>query len=216
MTALKRGMIFAVLFAALGAVAAGSSARAQNQSEGESAATSNAPREINITEDSAPGWLPSLALEQQALQGVDTYFAALDREQYQQAYAMLAEINRNAQPLAQFIQQNRDFHQQSGPAAERRILKITWTKDSPSAPVPGIYAAVDIVARFANIDRYCGFVILYQRPSAGDFEIMREERNYIDNPTAASIEQQQSRAALDRQWAAMAAYCPNYKPLSSP
>jgi hypothetical protein len=59
-------------------------------------------------------------------------------------------------------------------------------------------AAVDIATRFSTVDRYCGYVILYQKPSGGDFEVMREEINYIDNATAAKIEQEQSRAALDR------------------
>ncbi|MGH6883318.1 DUF4019 domain-containing protein [Hypericibacter sp.] len=171
---------------------------------------------MNITADSAPGWLPSITQEQQVLKRTGDYFSALDKEQYQQAYAMMAEINRQTQPLEQFIRQNHEFHEQSGPLIERRILKVTWTKDPADAPFPGVYAAVDIAARFGNVDRYCGYVVLYQRPLGADFQVMREERNFIDNASAEKIIQQQSRAALDSNWAALSAYCPNYEATASP
>ena len=83
---------------------------------------------------------------------------------------------------------------------QRNILRITWTKDPAAAPFPGVYVAVDIAAHFGNVDRHCGYVVLYQRPSGGEFEIMREESNFIDNATAEAIERQQSRAVLDRSW----------------
>jgi hypothetical protein len=73
-----------------------------------------------------------------------------------------------------------------------------------------VYAAVDIATRFANVDRHCGFVVLYQKSPGQDFEIMRQESNFIDNATAQNVERQQSRAALDHMWAGLAKNCPNY------
>jgi hypothetical protein len=208
----KSWAIFAVSTTAIGVLAVlGTAATAQYAPGRDPVGKSTTRREVNITSDSAPGWLPSTAQEQQVLKATNDYFSALDEEQYQRAYAMMAEINRNSRPLAQFNQQNHDFRERSGPLLQRKILKVTWTKDPAAAPLRGIYAAVDIAARFANIDRYCGYVVLYQRPSGGDFEIMRQEGNFIDNTTAEKIERQQSRAVLDSKWAALAANCPNYK-----
>jgi hypothetical protein len=98
----------------------------------------------------------------------------------------------------------------------RDILKVTWTKDPAAAPFRGVYAAIDIASQFVRIDRHCGFVVLYQKPSGGDFEILRQERNFIDNATAAKIEQEQSRGALDHIWAALAVNCPNYPGSAAP
>jgi hypothetical protein len=92
--------------------------------------------------------------------------------------------------------------------AERRITTVTWTKNPAHAPVPGVYAALDLVSRFANIDRHCGYLVLYQAPSGGAFQIMRDENNYMDNAAAAG----KAPAEVDRVWAALSARCPGYRP----
>jgi uncharacterized protein DUF4019 len=175
-------------------------------------ASSSAPSIINITADSAPGWRPSGAQMSDVVKATNGYFSLLDAGQFERAYAMLAEINRQSQPLAAFIQQNQEFHKRSGSLQRRDVLKITWTKDPAAAPLPGVYAAVDISSQFVNVERHCGFVVLYQKPAGGDFEIMRQESNFIDNASAQKIEAQRSRAVLDSMWAKLAANCPNYAP----
>jgi hypothetical protein len=211
--AMKLPLMFASLMAALVVFAA--TATAQNSPAGDPAAKPSTRRVVNITSDSAPGWLPSTIQEQRALKKTNDYFSALDAEDYQHAYATMTEINRNSMPLAQYIRQNQKLHERSGPLMQRNILKVTWTKKL-DGPFPGVYAAIDIASRFVKMDRHCGFVILYQKPSDDDFEVMRQEDNSIDNATAESIEQQQSRAALDRTWAELAANCPNFGSAISP
>jgi hypothetical protein len=65
------------------------------------------------------------------------------------------------------------------------------------------------------LDRHCGYIVLYQRSANDRFEIMRQEANFIDNATAQAIEQQKSRAELDKLWARLAANCPNYSSSSA-
>lgn len=205
---MKLSLFFGALVTAITALGSfGSTASAQNALP---------RREINITADSAPGWLPSPVQQEQVLKATNDYFSALDQLQYERAYAMMAEANRNSRPLSQFIELNRQFHEKSGALVRRNLLKVTWTKDPAAAPFRGVYAAIDIASQFANIDRHCGFVVLYQRPSGGDFEIMRQEDNLIDNATAAKIEREKTRAVLDQTWAALAKNCPNYGSTASP
>ena len=52
--------------------------------------------------------------------------------------------------------------------------------------------------------------------SGGEFEVMRQESNFMDNATAAKIERDKTRAVLDHTWAALAANCPNYGSTASP
>jgi hypothetical protein len=172
-------------------------------------------REVNITSDSAPGWVPSKTDEQQVILATKGYFSALDSGEYQRAYEMMAPINKQSLPYPQFMEQSRSFHDQAGSVLRRSTLKITWTKDPANAPFPGVYAAVDVAGKFTNVDRECGYIVFYQQPSGGDFQVMRVERNHIDNATAQSIERTKSRAALDKIWSTLSANCPNYA-LSSP
>lgn len=194
----------------------GPAATAQSAASETPTATPGPQREINVTHDSAPGWLPSAAFEEQVRKRTSEYFSDLDSEQYQRAYAMMAEINREDRPLATFIQENQGFHDRAGALTALTILKITWTKDPAKAPLPGIYAAIDIAGHFQKMDRYCGYLVLYKAPIGGEFEVMRQEANYMDDAQAAKIEREKSRAAVDTIWAALATYCPNYQAATQP
>ena len=178
-------------------------------------AADSQPREINITSDSAAGWLPSDTLEKTVVTAVTGYFESLDGEDYSGAYEKMAAANKKYLPYSKFLEQSQRFHSVAGQALQRLILKITWTKDPPGAPFPGVFAAVDIAGKFENIDRECGFVVFYQAPEDMDFELMRIESNFIDNATALNIEQTQSGAALDALWLSLSANCPNYSAVSS-
>lgn len=170
-----------------------------------------APRVVNVTSDSMPGWLPSEDLERQARTTATEYMADIDSGKYAQAYSFLAEIDRKDQPLSAFVDRLRQFNARAGAVVERRIVTVTWTKNPAHAPLPGVYVALDLVSRFANIDRHCGFLVLYQAPSGGSFQVMREENNFIDNVTAAKIAKQSSPAAVDTTWASVSAHCPGYQ-----
>jgi Protein of unknown function (DUF4019) len=167
-------------------------------------------REVNIASDSAPGWVPSKTDEQQVILATKGYFLALDSREYERAYEMMAPINKQSLPYPQFMEQSRSFHDQAGSVLRRSTLKITWTKDPANAPFPGVYAAVDVSGKFTNVDRECGYIVFYQKPTGVDFQVMRVESNHIDNATAQSIERTKSRAAFDEIWSTLSANCPNY------
>ena len=97
------------------------------------------------------------------------------------------------------------FNSQAGRNLFHHVVRIP-----PQGPYPGIYAAIDIVSRYANIDRDCGFVVMYQAPDAHTFVLMREETNFLANATAAQIAREHSQAEVDRLWGQLSANCPNY------
>jgi hypothetical protein len=172
--------------------------------------SSSLSSEINIRSDSEPGWLPSEDQRRDVIKFTSDFFSKLDSGRYDSAYTMMSEANRRALPLQQFVRENQEFRDRSGPLKQRNLLKVTWAKDPAAAPLRGVYAAIDIASRYANIDRHCGFVVLYQKSPADGFEVMRQESNFIDNASAQKIERQKSRAELDKAWATLAANCPNY------
>jgi hypothetical protein len=173
--------------------------------------------EINLTPDSSPGWTPTTEQRQRVIQTVEMFLGAVEEARYGEAYGMLSEINQRNQTLAQFSQNAQTFHGQAGPLKFWKVLKVTWTKDPAHAPSPGIYAVIDLAAQFANVDRDCGYIVLYQRPAGGDFTIMHRENNYLDNATAQDIERKHSKAEVANVWGQMSRYCPNYvSPLDAP
>ena len=193
---------FAVLIAVASEIAGIGCVQAQR--------ASNAPPVINITSDSAPGWLPSERQRQDVIKSASDYLSALDEGRYEGAYAMMSEGNKRAVPFQQFVDRSEKLHARSGPLKQRSILKVTWTKDPAVAPLPGIYAAIDVASRYEKVDRHCGYIVLYQKNDGDNFQVMRQESNFIDNAMAQKIEQEKSRAELDKVWAALAANCPNY------
>jgi hypothetical protein len=169
-------------------------------------------REINVTNDSAPGWLPSEAGERGARTALDQYFAAVEAGDDRRAYAMMTPGFQAILPFADFAADNARFRTLAGPLSRRRVLRLTWTKDPADAPRPGIYAAFDVAGEYANVDRQCGYAILYQETETAPFRIARIESTFMSNADAQDIERTNGRAAVDQAWAAASQVCPNYRP----
>ncbi len=168
------------------------------------------PPQINITSDSSPGWLPSKEQIAEVRKTTEQFLDAKDGGRSSEAYSFLADANKRNLAFGAFADAVLSFNRKAGTVEERRIVAVTWTKDPAQSPSPGVYAALDIVSRFTNIDRHCGFLILYQSPSGGAFHVMREEDSFLENATAKKIAQQHSEADVDLAWSKLAASCPNY------
>jgi hypothetical protein len=173
------------------------------------AANSHQP---NLALDSVPGWSPSDDQRKRVPELVTEYFADVDSGKYEEAYALHGDDLARKYPLDDFSQLETAFNQMAGPIQERRILKIIWAKDPTGADSPGVYVTVDFAARFANVDRYCGRLVLQARPDE-DFKIVREDETYLANSNAAAIEAKGSRATVNAAWNAASRHCPNYREL---
>jgi hypothetical protein len=189
----------------LGLLAVAAAAPAYAQS-----APTAAPREVNLTSDSAPGWLPTEEDERLATKAATDYLDAFGAGRAADAHLMLAEPMQRDLSLKDLEKSSREFRALSGPLTARRLIKVTWTKDPQAAPAPGIYAAIDFVSRFQSIDRHCGYVVVYRPPAGGAFKVMRDQSSYMDNRTAAAIAAKGSQADVDLAWREASAGCPNY------
>lgn len=170
--------------------------------------------EINVTTESTPGWLPTSEQQADALMTLESYLDAVDGARLAEAYEMHHEGLREFQTLTEFTEIEERTRTTAGSAELWRVLKVTWSKDPVSAPMPGIYAAIDLTALFEKADRYCGFIILYQETATSDFFIVRREYSMIDNASALSIQAENSSEYLEELWAQMSQYCPNYVPIA--
>lgn len=199
---MKRLAAFGVLMAAFGAVTPAAAVTLE--------LSPAVTKEINVTTASTPGWLPVAGQQQRAIQTIEVFLDAVEQGRDDEAYGMLNAITRQQQPREAFVREAERFRAVAGSSKFWRVQKVTWTKDPAQAPFSGIYAAIDLVAQFTNVDRYCGFMVVYQPPDGGEFSIMRRESTYLDNVTARSIEEKHSKSELVKAWAQASTHCPNY------
>jgi len=169
-----------------------------------------APRTVNVTSDSEAGWTPSVELERAAFAALNAFYAALDRGDDVAAYGMADESLKANIPADRYRDDNQTLRQSTGVALARQFNQVTWTKGSPSAPAPGIYVAIDVVAKYEKVDRFCGYVVLHQSGPSAPFLVLRVENNYIANADAAASK---SASDLRAAWQRLTANCPNYRPL---
>lgn len=162
--------------------------------------------EIFVTSDSESGWTPSPAQQRAAEQTVTAFLAALDNGRANEAHALLTEANWPDQPLAKYAERLTLFNVVAGAVKARRIVRVTWSKNPSAAPAPGVYAAVDLVSRFAEIDRHCGFLVLYSPKGDDAFRVVRQEDNYVTNAQYRDG----GGEKMDRVWEGLSANCPNH------
>jgi len=104
------------------------------------------------------------------------------------AYAMFDHCMKESAHFDSWAANAKSQHGKAGRVLNRRVLKITWYKDPPSASEPGIYAAADFSGQFENDPIYCGY-LAWHRGTDGSYRIIREEENYIDKGTIAKMAQ---------------------------
>jgi hypothetical protein len=170
------------------------------------------PREVNITQGSTPGWIPSEELEAEALAAWQRFNALVEAGDYDAAHAMIGEGLRAKYPLERFREDRRQSAADRGALVSRNLVRITWTKDAPGVPYPGTFVAIDASAAFAKADRMCGYTILHQAPGAKGFKVTRFEENVMGNANFAQIAASHSELQAMLVWRMLARNCPNYVP----
>ena len=170
------------------------------------------PRVINVTSDSAPGWLPSEELDADANQVLQTYFQAFDRGNDRALWDLTSAGFKDVTSFAEFQAGNTKTRADLGRLKKLNVLKVTWTKDPAQAPRPGIYVAIDLAGQFTKAKRQCGYVVLFKAGSGDPFRLARIENNFMPDAIYRNIAKQKSPQEADRLWAKLSSNCPNYSP----
>ena len=150
----------------------------------------NRPVQLSKSADAAAPD-PSEAQQQAVLKATYSYLAAKDSSRLANAYAMLSRRAKLTMPERDWIAMTRDFNQQAGAVRARRVTDISWYRDPPEAPEPGLYVAADLNGAFENVELLCGYV-MWKLDSDGSFRLVREEQNFLERRRGAN------QAPLDR------------------
>jgi hypothetical protein len=132
------------------------------------------------------GWKPSADDQATVESQTYRYLYAKGAGDFTTAYAMFSDAMKAATHQDAWQKGAEAFNASAGQVLSRRVLKITWYKDPPSAPAPGIYAAADYTGEFINIPIYCGYVAWYRGPD-GTYTVIHEEQNSIDKDSMAKM-----------------------------
>jgi hypothetical protein len=151
------------------------------------------PPNIPQTTSAPDGWKPSAGEQSEVESQTYRYYGFKDAGDYAAAYAMFADGMKEAAHFDSWTSNAKLQHGNAGRVLNRQVLKITWYKDPPSAPEPGIYAAADFSGQYENDPIYCGY-LAWHRGTDGKYRIMREEENFIDKGSIAKMAQTEVRA----------------------
>jgi Protein of unknown function (DUF4019) len=141
----------------------------------------------------------------------DVYWSALDSGRYTDAYALFTPGLQALAGADEHARESQHAATTYGRPLERRVMRTTRYDSPAHAPAPGIYIAFDYVARFERADHHCGYVILYQGPDGGPFQVTRTDDTYMTNDVAT--DSSRSGQSIDQVWMQMAtAHCPGWQP----
>lgn len=143
------------------------------------------------------GDAPEEAVQREILALSYRYFAARDGGRYDEAYALIAPSMRAYLSAPFYRSQVEPFNQGAGAVSGRLVTRLSWYRDPPDAPAPGLYVAADFVSRFANLYLHCGYLMWHRAP-AGEWRIVREEQSFVDTRTADQMTPE-NRNPLPRQ-----------------
>jgi hypothetical protein len=170
-------------------------------------ATQSDYRVVNVTLGSEPGWIPSIQLEQEARSVASQYLRALDEGKYDYARSLQGDGLKAIWPENRFRTDSKQSKKKNGALLTLNIRAINWTKDSASAPSPGLYVAIDLENKYTLASRHCGFIILFKRTQSDSFKVVRSENTYMNDKTAKSF-----GADAPNVWRRVSAVCPGYAP----
>ena len=195
-----RAMLFLAAFVITGSVA----------TAGDQSANTKGFRVINVTTDSASGWLPSEALDEEAQTTLKAYFRLFDIGNDRAAWDLTTVGFKGVTPFPEFRLANQHSRRELGRLRQLDVLRVTWTKDPANAPAPGIYVAIDIAGQFSKSKRHCGYVVLFKTKESDPFRLARIESNFMTDKTARKIAAGKSPAEVALMWSKLSANCPNY------
>jgi hypothetical protein len=151
------------------------------------------PPAIPQTTSAPDDWKPSATDQSEIESQTYAYYRAKDAGDYAAAYAMFDRSMKETMTFDVFTVNAKSQSAKAGHILNRLVIKITWYKDPPSAPEPGIYAAADFAGQFENDPIYCGY-LGWHRGADGKYRITREEENLIHKSTVAQLSQTELNA----------------------
>lgn len=133
---------------------------------------------IGLAQAQTAGWLPTETQDAKAREAVALFISAVDGGRAAEAYELLAPAMRGTTSPQQYEAYVQELGRISGRRIGRQAPRVSWFKDPPGAPLPGVYASFRLSCEFANLKACDEDILLHEQPG-GRFLVMRSQRNYV-------------------------------------
>lgn len=117
------------------------------------------------------------AVYESAVRAHNSYFQIREMGEYESAYAMFTDRQKENVSLEAFSQHWESVREKFGRLTHLSNTKITWYRNPEGAP-EGLYAAIDFRASFERLPVYCGFLVW---SIAEGYKLNREEMKFLEN-----------------------------------
>lgn len=141
--------------------------------------------------------IPDEAMQRAVIEQSYAYLRDKDEGRYDLAYALIAPSMQSYLKRDLYAAESARFNAEAGAARERRVMLMSWYRDPPDAPAPGLYVAADFRSLFPNIRLHCGYLMWHQEAD-GRFRLVREEQSFIDEGMAARTPPEQLKGLDSR------------------
>ena len=163
--------------------------------------------QVHVDADSGD-WRPTAAQSAAAADAAAKFMTALSVGQYEDAFKLFTPETRRRTEEKTFEADRVQWTKRQGPAKSLVFTDLNWSRNPKTASRPGVYVAIGFSGHYAQIERYCGYMVLSQPPSGGPFLINHVEETALDNKTASQILKDKGQAYLDQSWKTLKQRCP--------
>ncbi|MBI1492017.1 DUF4019 domain-containing protein [Halocynthiibacter styelae] len=120
----------------------------------------------------------------------NSYFQLREVEQYEAAYAMFTERQKNSVSLEEFSRHWGAIREKYGRLTHLTNTKVTWYRNPE-----GLYAAIDFRASYERLPIYCGFLVWSVDE---DIKLQREEMTFLENHSGTLMTDADKQEAYQR------------------
>jgi hypothetical protein len=132
-----------------------------------------------------PAWRPSQQEADTIVKMTERYQSFKDNEKLAEGYSLLSAEMKKFFSVNEWREATTSFNARAGTLIQRAVVKISFSVN-PAGATPGIYAAVDFVGKFENLDTYCGYLVWFRQPD-GSWLLRREEQSEITHAEARKL-----------------------------
>ena len=154
-------------------------------------------------------WRPSAAQTAAAEAAATKFMTALSQGRYADAYALFTPATKKRTEEKPFESDRGQWTKRQGAAKSLVFTDLSWSKNPKAASAPGVYVAIGFLGHYAQMERYCGYIVLSQSPAGGSFLVNHVEESALDNKTADAILKDKGQSFLDQSWKTLSERCPD-------
>jgi hypothetical protein len=118
---------------------------------------------------------------------VSRFLTEYDGGENDEAWQLLSTKTQEMLPLPGWRDKRAAFLRAAGQPLGHDIEKVTWLRNPPNAPYPGLYAAFDVNCQYALLQMCTEVIVLYSEKEGASFTVMRYDQYSIERAAVRKL-----------------------------